>query len=289
MKPAATAEGLNVRFWGTRGSIPTPGAGTVRFGGNTVCVEVTWGETGRVIFDAGSGIRLLGESLSLGGAPPRRLDIVFSHLHWDHIQGLPFFIPLYVPGVEVHLWGGGGKGVTLDLMMDHQLHSAFFPVGRAALSADILFHLVGEEEVELPGARLRACRVRHPGGCLAFRLDAAGRSVVYATDRESDPAEADDIGLLEPDFIAFARGADLLIHDAQYTDEEYSLYRRGWGHSTRSDAVRVAQAAGVKSLALFHHDPSHDDIQLAADEENTSRTASGLRLFMAAEGPPVRV
>ena len=283
--PASGPDVVRVRFFGTRGSVPTPGPSTVRYGGNTCCVEVTWGETGRIIFDAGTGIRLLGEQLSLNGGTPKRIDIVFSHLHWDHIQGLPFFIPLYVSGTEIHLWGSGGKGITLDRMMDHQLHSSFFPVGRASLSADLLFHLISPGEYELPDARLKVCAVNHPGGCYAYRLEVCGKSVIYATDRESEDTGETNNPFLEASLIELAKGADLLIHDAQYTIEEYQNFRRGWGHSTFADAVRVAREAGIKRLALFHHDPSHSDSFLETQESALRSEFPDVgEILMASEG-----
>ncbi len=283
--PASGPDAVNVQFLGTRGSIPTPGPNTVKYGGNTSCVEVTWGETGRIILDAGTGIRLLGEQLSLNGNPPKRIDILFSHLHWDHIQGLPFFIPMYVSGTEIHLWGGGGKGITLDMMMDHQLHSSFFPVGRASLSADLVFHLIAPGEFDLLDAHVKVCAVNHPGGCFAYRLEVRGKSIVYATDRENDNEEGSGNQAREASLIALAQGADVLIHDAQYTSEQYHNFRRGWGHSTFTDAVRVARESGVKRLVLFHHDPSHSDTFLEAQEQALRSEFTDIpEIIMAPEG-----
>jgi len=275
--------GLSVKFWGTRGSVPTPGSGTNKYGGNTACVEVRWDGNKRIIFDAGTGIRSLGELLAKDGQPDR-CDIILSHLHWDHIQGLPFFIPLFIPDAEIHIWGGEGKGVNLDRMMDHQLHSAFFPVGRSQLSANILFHLVTQEPFDVNGAKLTTARINHPGGGFAYRLETGGKSVVYATDREADSIENHSGELLEPELLELARGADLLIHDAQYSDEEYQRYRRGWGHTSFSDAIRIAREAGVKRLALFHHDPSHTDDFLAREEVRLQCESSDFIVFAAAEG-----
>ena len=288
--PANDSEVVHIKFFGTRGSVPTPGQDTVRYGGNTCCVEVTWGENHRLIFDAGTGIRILGERLSLNGTPPGRIDIAFSHLHWDHIQGLPFFIPMYINGVDIHLWGGGGKGVTLDLMMDHQLHSSFFPVGRASLSANLLFHLITPGHYEVSGGTLSVCATNHPGGCFAYRLDAVGKSIVYATDRESDHGGDSDSKAKESALIEMAKGADLLIHDAQYTEDEYNKYRRGWGHSSFSDALRVARAADISRLILFHHDPTHTDAFLESIEEHLKVETSDIdELMMAFEGQIVLV
>ena len=275
--------GVNVKFWGTRGSVPTPGSGTTKYGGNTSCVEVSWGEGGRVIFDAGTGIRALGELLAKDGNPDR-CDIVLSHLHWDHIQGLPFFIPMFIPGAEIHIWGGEGKGVTLDRMMDHQLHSAFFPVGRSQLSANILFHMVTEAPFEIRGATVTSAKLNHPGGGSAYRLEIDGKSVVYATDHEASTSASSTPESLDPDLIRLASNADLLIHDAQYSDEEYIRYRKGWGHSSFTDAIAVAKLAGVKRLALFHHDPSHTDDFLAREEERLQRENPDLVILAAAEG-----
>jgi phosphoribosyl 1,2-cyclic phosphodiesterase len=285
--PVAELSSMTVKFWGTRGSIPTPGASTVRYGGNTACVEVQWGEGRRLIFDAGSGIRLLGESLCANDDSPQRLDIFLSHLHWDHIQGLPFFIPLYRIGMEVHLWGFNDNEITLERMLDHQLHSAFFPIGRKELAADIQFHHIDCGSFELGDA---VVTVRHCGKVLAFKLECDSRSFVYATDREPDPPDL--AGIMDRELINLARNADLLVHDAQYTDEEYTLFRRGWGHSSFSEARRIGRLAQVKKLVTFHHDPSHEDTMLAEMESKLreeERQLSRVEVSIAAENQTIRI
>jgi ribonuclease BN (tRNA processing enzyme) len=252
-------------------------------------VEVCWGEDSRLILDAGTGIRLLGEELASGGRPPSRIDILFSHLHWDHIQGLPFFIPMYIPGVDIHLWGRSGKGITLDRMMDHQLHSAFFPIGRAELAANLFFHLIHEGELEFPGIKVTACHIQHPGGAFAFRIEAGGKVLIYATDHEFDSEKSSIESKFDQNFIKLATGADLMIHDAQYTDSEYQSYRKGWGHSSHSNALKLAKSAGVKQLALFHHDPSHTDEQLAAFEKTLRSETGDLPVFFAREGETIQL
>jgi phosphoribosyl 1,2-cyclic phosphodiesterase len=241
---------FTVRFWGVRGSLPSAGPQYAAVGGNTSCVEVRVGE-GRIILDAGTGLFPLAQTLPR----PVRATFLFSHFHWDHIQGFPMFRPLYEPGNSFVLYGPEGAESSLR----RQMQAPNFPVPLDALPASLDFRTIEPgEEILLGAATVRAAVLNHPQGCLGYRISCDGASVVYATDNEQF-----DGGRLNPDLLDLARDAQLLILDAQYTDDEYhgrcGPSRRGWGHTTITEACRVAADAGVEHLALFHHDPSHTD------------------------------
>ena len=244
---------LTVRFWGVRGSTPTPDAGCLGVGGNTSCVELRTAAGDALILDAGTGIRGLGYALAAeAGADPISVDILFSHFHWDHLQGLPFFAPLYVGGNEVRCISAVDDDRLGDLLRG-QMCFPYFPVpfGELAASVETRRARVGEP-FEVGPFSVRAFPVSHPQGAHGFRIEYDGLVVVYATDYEHGDPVADE-GLRE-----VSRGADLLISDAQFTPEEYAL-RKGWGHTTWQHATELAASAGVGQLLLFHHDPSHDD------------------------------
>ena len=253
---------LTIRFWGVRGSVPAPGPATAAVGGNTSCVELRLGDE-TIILDAGTGLRGLGERLLAAGRPVQA-SMLFSHVHWDHIQGFPFFTPVFRPGTELTLYGRPDEG-SLEAAMRRQMTWPSFPVEIDALPSRLRY---GDFELERPfrvgSALVRAARLNHPNGVIAYRIEAGGRAVVYATDTEHHGDRVDR------NLVALAEDADVLIYDAQYTPEEYSGVigpsRTGWGHSTWVEGVRVARAAGVGSLVLFHHDPTHDDAAVAAIE-----------------------
>ncbi|MCA9669093.1 MAG: MBL fold metallo-hydrolase [Myxococcales bacterium] len=253
----------SVRFWGVRGSIPSPGPHTAQVGGNTSCVEVNLaGE--RVIIDGGSGLRQLGTA---HGALPLDAHLLFSHLHWDHIQGVPFCGPLYNPRSRVRMLGPA----DLHAALAKQMSGPTFPVSLEVMGARLSFEPIR------PGATLRigAITVRtaplsHPGGAIGYRLEHAGRAVVYASDTEH-PEHGLDAALLE-----LAANADVLIYDAQYTPEEYPQ-RVGWGHSTWLKGCELAEAARARALVLFHHDPTRDDDAVAAIEATARARFAGAR------------
>ncbi len=256
---------VSVRFWGVRGSIAAGGAEFAGVGGNTSCVEVRAGDE-LIVFDAGTGLRALGAE-----ARPKRAHLFFSHLHWDHIQGFPFFTPAFVPGNHFTLHGPGKGGAQLLAALEKQMQPPTFPVTLDAMGARLDFTGVKDGSVIHVGpATVTARSLNHPQGCLGFRVDCGGKSVVYATDFEP---LAD--GSLEPAALELARDATVLICDAQYTADEYEgrcgPCRKGWGHNTVHDATALAQAAGVQTLVLFHHDPSHDDVTVLGIEELAQR------------------
>lgn len=252
---------MELRFWGVRGGIPTPEAGKLRYGGNTSCLSVELPDGTLIILDAGTGLRLLGNELRRrhpqGGIQGH---ILFSHLHWDHIQGIPFFKPLFNPGNHFEFIGQKPEGTTLQAQLEGQQNYAYFPVDMGHMSSRKSFREIGEESFALGGATITSRRLNHPGGCMGYRIQAGGASIVYATDNEhTGPGP-------EAAVVDLARGADLLIFDTNYTPEEYSAGRQGWGHSTWEQAVVNARAAGVDRLVLFHHDQDHDDAELEVIE-----------------------
>ena len=255
---------MQVRFWGTRGSIAAPGPTTMRYGGNTPCVEVRLDDGALLIFDAGTGIRALGEAL-LAHPAPVRAHLFLSHAHWDHIQGLPFFAPAYSAGTELTILGPEHEQLTLAKVVTSQMQSPYFPIPMHAMAAKIEFVKLGEgSRVALPnGATVEAGVLNHPGCTLGYRLTANGKVLTYTTDNEPFGDAAPSRHLAHPSrHVSLARDADLLIQDAQYTPEEYQPHRVGWGHSTYLDALHVAQQANARCLVLFHHDPSHTDAEV---------------------------
>ncbi len=270
----ARQAGLEVRFWGVRGSIPSPGPATARVGGNTSCVEVL-GAGQRLILDGGSGLRQL--AAQWGDAAPTG-TLVVSHLHWDHVQGIPFFSPLYASEGQFTILGPPG----LEAALRTQMAQPGFPVPLESLRGlRDLRELRPGDRVALGGLLLRCAALRHPGGCLGFRVDCEAASLATVYDHEQVPGAPADA-----DLLAFVRGADLLLHDAQYLPEELPA-RRGWGHSSYVEAVVLARAAGVAALALTHHDPARPDRGLFALQARARRLAAGVRL--ACEGLRARV
>jgi phosphoribosyl 1,2-cyclic phosphodiesterase len=255
---------LTVSFRGVRGSMPSPGMSTARYGGNTACVEVRSGNE-ILILDAGTGIRGLGTDLiDEFGSGPIEATLLISHTHWDHIQGLPFFAPAYAKQNRIRVMAAKGAGATVERALHNQMDPIHFPVG--------LDHLLGLSKVEELAAdgetlgkfRVRVTGLNHPGGCAGFRIEANGGSLAYLPDHEpfeslSKPLA--DLSAHTTSLIEFVRGVDLLILDTQYTEAEYEK-RYGWGHGCLTDSVALALSAGVRQLAFFHHDPGHDDDQM---------------------------
>ncbi len=250
-----------VTFWGTRGSIPTPGAHTARYGGNTPCVAVESARGELLILDAGTGIRALGLKLVEAQNGAVNAEILLSHAHWDHIQGLPHFKPFFAPGNRVRIWGSRQGTASLEAILRQQMDPAVFPVPLDALSAKLTVQQVDAGEFTVGAFRVQAMRLRHPGTTLGFRLTPAvgGPSIAYVTDNElGSGGTYSTPDTWRKDFVAFLKGVDVLIHDAMYTPEELQTHR-GWGHSTFEEAVAVAAAARAERLVLFHHEPEHSD------------------------------
>jgi len=252
---------LNVTLWGTRGSLATPGYLTERYGGNTACVEVRGSNGGLLVLDAGTGIRPLGMSV---GPETTRVDIMLTHLHMDHIQGLGFFEPLYTPGLEVHVWGPPSTTLHLRERLARYLSPPLFPVRIRDLPCSLTLHDVPLGAFEIDDFVLRADLVCHPDPTVGYRISNGGVAMAYLADHE--PALGAQRFPEEPDWtsgFALAEGVDLLIHDSQYTDDEYRSHA-GWGHSSITHTLAFAEMAGVARLVTFHHDPSHDDSTLDA-------------------------
>jgi phosphoribosyl 1,2-cyclic phosphodiesterase/ActR/RegA family two-component response regulator len=289
---------MQVRFWGTRGSIATPGPGTIQFGGNTACVEATLASGRRVIFDCGTGARPLGNELMANGPRPCRAAILISHTHWDHIQGFPFFTPAFARGNEFDIYGPEGSLRSLREALCGQMQYSYFPIEIEQLPARLSFHDLSEGLHWVHGIKITAHFMNHPAMTLGYRIEADGVSLVYLCDHEpfseklwradAEPGQLQSV-LHEGDrrHGEFMKGADLVIHDAMYTPEQYAA-KRNWGHSTYEYAVGLAAAAGVRNLALTHHDPAHDDDFILEIEARARREAEqysrNLEVFCAREG-----
>jgi phosphoribosyl 1,2-cyclic phosphodiesterase len=284
-----------VRFWGTRGSIPTPGQPTRKYGGNTSCVEIRIDDK-LFICDGGTGLRELGQDLINRGISPIVGHMFFSHTHWDHIQGFPFFAPAYNSENQFQIWGTNDEGERVHRLLSGQMHTDYFPVDFGELSAGIRSATLSPEGENIQGVTVRFIEQNHPGGSLAFSFEKDGKKVIYATDHELDEriinrTESDEnpdtLRVLPSEFVEFCRGADLLIADAQYSEEEYPS-KVGWGHSRAHTAVDLAIQAEVATLALFHHDPMQSDRMVDLKVESCRRraalTAPKLTVFGAREG-----
>jgi phosphoribosyl 1,2-cyclic phosphodiesterase len=277
-------------FWGTRGSIPTPGPQTARYGGNTACVSIT-GPGGRLlILDAGSGLRPLGHELMSRRSGPLSADLLLSHTHWDHIQGLPFFKPLSAPGNSVCIYGAAQQGVRLEEILRRQMDPMVFPVPLTAVAATVRVTEIEEGEFRLADFDVRAFRLRHPGTTYGYRLapETGGRDIAYVTDNELDNVARYPVAAeWRAGLVRFLDGTDTLIHDAMYP-ETIIQARRGWGHSSPRQAVDLAAEAGCRRLVLFHHEPEHNDDALDRLLDDTRayarRVAGALEVDAAAEG-----
>ncbi len=283
-----SATALSLRCWGTRGSIPSPGPATAKYGGNTPCIEVMAGER-RFIFDAGSGMRLLGLDLLAKGQPVEA-TIFLTHFHWDHIQGFPFFGPLYRPSSRLEIIGPsqGDRGeMDVQSLFAGQMGPIYFPVPFQAISAECRFDHLNEGSWERDGVAVRAMRVRHPSYAVGYRFDFAGKSICFIPDNELLGESYPTGPRWRERLVEFLSGADLLIHDAMYTEEEYPS-RVTWGHSTFRQSVDLAHEAGVGTLLFYHHDPERTDVALAAQVDRMRKVAAAegmtLRIDAAAEG-----
>jgi phosphoribosyl 1,2-cyclic phosphodiesterase len=281
---------VRLRLWGTRGSVPAPGAGTARYGGNTSCVQVTLSDGTTIVLDAGTGIRALGLALD---PPPGPIHILLSHLHLDHIQGLLFFAPLFRPGCEVTVWGPPTRG-SLERLIGRYLSAPLSPVEVRELPSGPVFMACPAPEWSIGPAVVHAQLVLHRGPTLGYRVVEGDSSLCYLPDHE--PALGEPLSRVEDEWISglgLAREASLLIHDCQYTDDEYPAHR-GWGHSRLSDAVEFASRSSAGRTLLFHHDPLHtdgllDELGGEAAERWRERGGRDGALTMAREGDELQI
>ena len=292
---------LFVKFWGTRGSIPTPGPSTARYGGNTACVEIRVDDA-LFICDGGTGLRELGlDLMKRAKGSPIVGHLLFSHPHWDHIQGFPFFSPIYQPANTFHIYGFTKGDQRIFRLLSGQMRSDYFPVDFSELSATIHHAELPTGQGPIDGVYVRAMPQMHPGGSWAFSFESQGKKVVYATDHELDLHLEDREGsmrnpaaprVLPGSLVDFVSGADLLIADGQYTDEEYKT-KVGWGHPRATTVVDLAVAAGVKQLAITHHDPMQTDVdvekKIASCRVRAAARAPEMVVFAAREGVELKL
>ena len=304
--PSAPAASLPIRikFWGTRGSIAVPSAETLRYGGNTTCVEVRAdGEI--IVLDAGSGIRPLGLALAEEfQAQPINLSLFITHAHWDHIQGFPFFKLAYDPKNEIRIFGFDGAGATFPQILAQPMKAPFFPIAMRELSAKMDINKLTEMNCSIGKLEIRAAFVNHPGICAGYRIFTSAGSIAFLPDHEpyefflhstkGNQLNSEEAKKTASDerasLVEFLRGSDILILDAQYTDEEYETHV-GWGHGSISSAVSLALDAEVQKLLLFHHDPNHDDWTVEAMEKSArelvAKSGSLLEIAAAQEGSEI--
>jgi phosphoribosyl 1,2-cyclic phosphodiesterase len=285
---------MYVRFWGTRGSIATPGPQTTHYGGNTSCVEVRTDDGTMIMLDCGTGARELGLHLLRCQERPLRLHLSLSHTHWDHIQGFPFFDPAFLPDTELHLYAPRDFQHRLEEALAGQMHSAYFPVKLADLRSRIHYTALEEGFFWVGNVRVETQYLNHTAPAIAYRLSSDGTTIAYVTDHEPFWHSTDRVFYHPGDqrHIQFLKGADLIIHDAQYTQKEY-CEKVGWGHSTMEYATDVALAAGAARLALFHLDLGHDDWTIRGIERAARRRIAAhegtLEVFAATEGLQLQV
>jgi phosphoribosyl 1,2-cyclic phosphodiesterase len=270
---------MDIRPWGTRGSVPSPSPSTARYGGNTSCLECRLRDGTLIIFDAGTGIRPLGAALGVCDA-----TVLLSHYHWDHIQGFPFFGSAFFDDSNIVVYGPEFEGKGPEEILLWQMHEPYFPADPSQLRGIKDYRTATTEPFSIGSASVRATRVSHPSVTYGYRVEDEGGVFVYISDNEVDVATEDTYR----NIVELARGADLLLHDCQYFEHEYS-HRQGWGHSTPRQALKIAREAGVQRLMLFHHDPSHTDEQVEAMAEEARAIAGDIEILIGREGESVTV
>jgi phosphoribosyl 1,2-cyclic phosphodiesterase len=295
---AVSGSSTRLKLWGVRGSIPVPGPGTVRYGGNTACVEIR-ADDELIILDAGSGIRGLGLALEKEfGSRPINLSLLITHVHWDHIQGFPFFVPSYNDKNQIRIFGYNGDNSGLQEILKGQMATPFFPVALYDLPGRIQFETPSSMDFKIGKVRVHARRMNHPGVCVGYRIVTSKGSIAYLPDHEPYDAfklHSAKSHLLSPEqtekrakedraeLVKFLKGSDVLILDSQYTDEEYQAHV-GWGHGSLSSVVSLAIDAGIRKLILFHHDPTHDDQMIDKMVQTARKLAAKTKKDLEVEG-----
>ena len=271
---------MKIKFWGTRGSIPVAEPEMMKYGGNTSCVEVRTHSGELLIFDAGTGIRRLGLSLLQDKTFTRQGHLLISHCHWDHIQGFPFFTPGFIQDYQWSIYGQFKLDGRLEDLLRWQMEHLYFPVKLEQMGASMQFVEILEQSFYIGEAKITSRHLHHPQGSMGFRVEDPSGIFVYSTDTEHDEKNLDE------KVLELAANADVFVYDSQYTEEEY-ISHKGWGHSTWQAGVRLAKAAGVKKLVLFHHDPNHNDrmidrlVEKAREQfPNTIAAQRDMRLFV---------
>ncbi len=250
---------VDMTFWGVRGTLPVPGPRALRYGGNTNCMTLEFPQGQFFVFDAGTGIKALSDHLMVAGRTRLEFKLFLSHPHWDHINGLPFFAPAYIPGNELEIFGASHGDKDVKELVSDQMDDVYFPVTMKEFGARIEFRNLREESFEIDDIRIQTMLLLHPGYCLGYRIEYKGRSICYVTDNEFFPTHSPRN---DPHYVArltrFVSGADVLVTDCTYADEEYPS-KIGWGHSAIGAVADFAHAASIKTLYLYHHDPGQDD------------------------------
>lgn len=249
---------MKITIWGCRGSLPIPGRSTLKYGGNTTCLEVRLSDGTLIIFDAGSGIKSLGDKI-VKDYDDREIYLILTHSHWDHLMGFPFFVPAYLPEYTINVQGGPIAKKTLKDFLEHQMSPPYFPVSMNAMKANFTFTHGIPIVKQIGSATITPIMLNHPNGGYGFKVEDAGKSFVFLTDNELGYEQKSAKTMA--DYVQFCKGVDLLIHDGQYTPKEYEK-REGWGHSPFTKAIDLALNAKVHSLGIFHHDPDHNDEEL---------------------------
>ncbi len=267
---------LKLSAWGVRGTLPAPQQGYIRYGGNTSCYSLQISENRHLVFDAGTGIKNFGDKLLNNGQSRITADLFITHPHWDHINAFPFFAPLYIPGNIVRVHGVKQGETTFREIMEAQMDGVYFPITVQEFGANVSFNEIGEQELELDGVKVRSILLKHPGNCLGYRVDHQDRSFCYITDNEIYPADSE---FADEEFLHnladFCRGANVLVHDCTYFDDEYKN-KVHWGHSSLSEVCRLAHMAEVDRLWIHHHDPHQNDDDIARKLEFCTTTLQSM-------------
>ncbi len=269
-------DSMQLSAWGVRGTLPMPQEGYIRYGGNTSCYSLQFSPERHLVFDAGTGIKNFGSALLKAGNSRITADLFITHPHWDHINAFPFFTPLYIPGNVVRVHGCAQDEIGFEQLIQAQMDGTYFPITAREFGARLTFHEIGEQEMEFDGISVRSMLLKHPGHCLGYRVDYHGRSFCYITDNELYPAESE---FADEEFLHnladFCRGANVLVHDCTYFDDEYAT-KIHWGHSSLSEVCRLAHLAEVERLWIHHHDPDQTDDDI---ERKLEFCASALKVY----------